>query len=211
MRYSDGVRPTFFLNAAWKESASHIFALLWGFADTEQRESIVANVLRNDDVPEISTPYFKFYELEAMCHIGQLERVAEQIREYWGGMLQMGATTFWEEYNPSVTGLDRYGMYGDRYGKSLCHAWGASPIYLLGRYFLGVYPTSAGCESFAVEPQLGGFEWIKGTVPVKDGTVTVELNKDELIVVSDKAGGILRYQGQEHPIPKDVPLKLDLR
>jgi hypothetical protein len=29
-------------------------------------------------------------------------------------------------------------MYGRPFGKSLCHAWGASPIYLLGKYYLGV-------------------------------------------------------------------------
>jgi len=26
-------------------------------------------------------------------------------------------------------------MYGRKYGKSLCHAWGAAPLYLLGRYY----------------------------------------------------------------------------
>ena len=30
-------------------------------------------------------------------------------------------------------------MYLDKYLKSLCHAWGAVPIYLLGRYCLGVH------------------------------------------------------------------------
>ncbi|MBD0384807.1 alpha-L-rhamnosidase-related protein [Paenibacillus sedimenti] len=189
---------------------ANIFALLWDYADPQQRESIIMNVLQNDAVLQISTPYFKFYELEVMCMIGQLEYVTRQIQDYWGGMLQLGATTFWEEYNPAVTGLDRYGMYGDRYGKSLCHAWGASPIYLLGRYYLGVYPTSAGYDTFIVEPQLGGFEWIKGTVPVNGGKVTVELTQETLQVVSDKAGGIVRINGQEYPLSKDIPFRLNL-
>jgi hypothetical protein len=190
---------------------ANIFALLWDYADREQRESIIKNVLINDAVPKISTPYFKFYELEAMCNIGRLEDVTEQILDYWGGMLELGATAFWEEYDPAVTGLDRYGMYGDRYGKSLCHAWGASPIYLLGRYYLGVYPTAAGYDSFVVEPQLGGLEWIKGTVPVNGGTVSVELTQEALEVVSDKEGGFVRIKGQEYPLLKDVPLKLNLK
>lgn len=189
---------------------ANIFALLWDYGDAEQRESIIKNVLQNDDIPQISTPYFKFYELEVMCRTGRLEDVTRQIQDYWGGMLQLGATTFWEEYNPAVTGLDHYGMYGDRYGKSLCHAWGASPIYLLGRYFLGVYPDTAGYDTFVVEPQLGGFEWIQGTVPVNGGTVSVELTQDMLCVVSDKVGGVVRIHGQEHPLMKDIPFRLNL-
>lgn len=189
---------------------ANIFALLWGYADTEQRERIIANVLLNDAVPQISTPYFKFYELEVMCNIGRLEYVTDQIQDYWGGMLQLGATTFWEEYNPAVTGLERYGMYGDRYGKSLCHAWGASPVYLLGRYYLGVYSTSEGYDTFVVEPQLGGLEWMKGTVPVNGGTVSVELTQESLQIVTDHAGGTVRIHGQEYPLSKDVPFKMKL-
>lgn len=56
-------------------------------------------------------------------------------------MLDLGATTVWEEYNPNLSGAQHYEMYGNKYGKSLCHAWGVSPIYLLGKYYLGVTPT----------------------------------------------------------------------
>ncbi|MCM3626850.1 alpha-rhamnosidase [Paenibacillus glycanilyticus] len=190
---------------------ANIFALLWDIADSKQRESIIANVLLNDEVPQINTPYFKFYELSAMCGIGQLEYVSAQIQDYWGGMMKLNATTFWEEYNPEITGPERLSMYDDRYGKSLCHAWGASPIYVLGRYYLGVYPTSPGYESFIVEPRLGGLEWIKGTVPVNGGTVSVELSEDALEVAADRPGGILRWNGQDYPLAIDHPIKLSLR
>ncbi|MEF3353251.1 amylo-alpha-1,6-glucosidase [Paenibacillus sp. GYB006] len=189
---------------------ANIFALLWDFSDSEQRERIITNVLQNDTVPPISTPYFKFYELEAMCRIGQLDDVSNQMVDYWGGMLQLGATTFWEEYDRAVTGRERLGMYGDRYGKSLCHAWGASPIYLLGRYYLGVHPTSAGYDSFAVEPRLGGFEWVRGTVPINGGTVSVERTRQSLRIVTDKEGGCVRIQGQEFPLMKNVLFEMNL-
>lgn len=41
----------------------------------------------------------------------------------------------------------QYDMYGDRFGKSLCHAWGASPVYLLARYFVGLEITDAAAEA----------------------------------------------------------------
>lgn len=189
---------------------ANIFALLWKFASEEQRQSIIQHVLLNDAVPQISTPYFKFYELEVMCSIGQLTAVTKQIEDYWGGMLKLGATTFWEEYNPNVSGLDHFAMYGDRYGKSLCHAWGASPIYLLGRYYLGVYPTSAGYATFAVEPQLGGLEWIKGDVPINGGTVSVHMTEETLQVITDQAGGVVRINGAEYPLEQGVAFSLSL-
>ncbi|CAM3286879.1 amylo-alpha-1,6-glucosidase [Paenibacillus lupini] len=189
---------------------ANIFALLWNLADSKQRESIITNVLLNDEVPQISTPYFKFYELSVMSRIGQLDYVSRQIQDYWGSMMKLDATTFWEEYNPEITGPERLSMYDDRYGKSLCHAWGASPIYVLGRYYLGVYPTSPGYESYVVEPQLGGLEWIKGTVPVNGGTVYVELTQDALEVKSDLAGGVVRINGQDYPLSIDVPFVLSL-
>ena len=33
---------------------------------------------------------------------------------------------------------EQYDMYGDHFGKSLCHAWAASPIYFLAKYFAGL-------------------------------------------------------------------------
>jgi alpha-L-rhamnosidase len=186
---------------------ANIFALLWGYTDDEQRESIIEHVILNSEIPQITTPYFKFYELEAMCYIGELQAVTEQMEQYWGSMLQQGATTFWEEYDPNVTTIDKYGMYGDRYGKSLCHAWGASPIYLLGRYYLGVHATSSGYETFVVEPKLGGLEWLKGTVPIVGGTVTIELSQQTLRVVSDRAGGTVRIAGNDYPLEQHIPFE----
>lgn len=50
----------------------------------------------------------------------------ERRREYWGGMLERGAVTFWEEFNLDDPREKQYDMYGDKFGKSLCHAWSAS-------------------------------------------------------------------------------------
>ncbi len=62
------------------------------------------------------------------------QRLEEEIRSYWGGMIERGAVTIWEEFDPKVEGAKQYAMYGDPFGKSLCHAWGASPVYLMGKY-----------------------------------------------------------------------------
>lgn len=175
---------------------ANIFALMYDIADEEQREKIVANVLKNDAVPQITTPYFKGYELDVMAKIGEFSYIENMLKSYWGEMLKMGAQTIWEQFDARKKGIEHFFMYEDKYDKSLCHAWGAGPVYIFGRYYLGVYPTSPGFETFMVEPNLGGLNEISGTVPVGDGTVEIHLTRDRLKIKSTKAGGTLLWKGE---------------
>ncbi|MBQ8055034.1 MAG: alpha-L-rhamnosidase [Lachnospiraceae bacterium] len=159
---------------------ANIFAVLFDFADEKQKESILKNVLYNDSVPQIMTPYFKFFELDAFGKLGDLDRIWNTLHDYWGGMLERGAVTFWETFDPAQTGREQYGMYGDSFGKSLCHAWGASPIYLLGRYFLGVRPTSPGYRTYEVKPALQYFDTLDCTVPAGEKSVHIVLQGGKL-------------------------------
>lgn len=176
---------------------ANIFAILFGIADGEKQRSIVSRVLDNPEIPRITTPYFNFYELEVLCRLGRLEQVLERIREYWGGMIERGAVTVWEEFDPEAPVEEQYDMYGDRFGKSLCHAWGASPIYLLGRYFMGIRPLSPGGREFLVEPHLEYFDKLDCRFPVGDGLVEIRWDGENLTVRTDQEGGILRLSGQE--------------
>ena len=188
---------------------ANIFALLFGYGTDAQRDSIVQNVILNDEVPQISTPYFKFYEMESMCRIGKYEYVLERIKDYWGAMVKIGATTFWEEFTPNVDWKEQLGMYDRKYGKSLCHAWGASPIYLLGRYFLGVRPAMIGYDTFVVEPNLEGIEQVDAIVPIKNGSVTIQKQDGKITVRADKEGGMFIYQGEHYQLNKDIPITID--
>src|SRR6516165_1650138 len=97
-------------------------------------------------------------------------------------MLKLGATTFWETFDPGQQGSEHYTMYGKPFGKSLCHGWGASPLYLLGRYFLGVRPLTPGYQTYRIEPHLGGLEWMNGTVPIPGGQITVSVNLRSIVI-----------------------------
>jgi hypothetical protein len=178
----------------------NLFAIIFGFANEKMTDQIVKNVIFNDEIPAITTPYFKFYELEALCKAGQTEKVTEIIRSYWGGMLNEGATTFWEEYHPEMKGAEHYAMYGDPFDKSLCHAWGASPLYLLGRYYLGVRPTKDGYAEFEVSPNNGGLSHISGTVPINNGSVTVTSDNKTVTIKTDIPGGFFVHGGKRSPI-----------
>ena len=161
---------------------ANIFAILFNIADNQQKKQIVENVLSSDTVPEITTPYFKFYEMDALCKVGRLQDVLEQIREYWGGMIKKGAVTFWEEYDPNVPEEEQYDMYGDRFGKSLCHAWSASPIYLLARYFVGLEITDLVNGKYELHPRLEYFDSLDCVLPVGKKNVHIQWDGRELKV-----------------------------
>jgi hypothetical protein len=121
-------------------------------------------------------------------------------------MLEQGATTFWEEYFPEKSRVENYAMYGKDFGRSLCHAWGASPIYLLGKYALGVRPTSPAYQTYEVRPNLMCFGEFEGTVPAGDGLIRVKMNRKSVTVLSDIEGGTLVLSGKTYPIEKNIPL-----
>jgi hypothetical protein len=133
----------------------------------------------------------RFYELEALCALGEQTQVLKEMKDYWGGMLREGATSFWEKYNPDESGTQHLAMYGRPYGKSLCHAWGASPIYLLGKYYLGVEPTAPGYAAYTITPSLGGLKWMEGDVPTPDGTIHIRMDQKKISVKSDSGTGTL--------------------
>ena len=189
---------------------ANMFAILYGLAYEEERHEIMQSVMLNPVIDPITTPYMRFYELETLCIDGLQEQVLQEMKAYWGGMLREGATSFWEKYNPEEKGAQHLAMYGRPYGKSLCHAWGASPIYLIGKYFLGVRPTKPGYEEYEVHPALGGLEWMEGDVPTPFGKIHVKMNTHEISVQSDGGHGTLIIGDQQISIPANKEIKISL-
>ena len=151
----------------------------------------------------------RFYELEVLCALGQQRQVLDEIRSYWGGMLAQGATTFWETYDPKEGYPERLAMYGNRYGKSLCHAWGASPIYLLGKYYLGVCPTKPGYAEWECRPCLGDLKWMKGDVPTPHGNIHIEMTRKQITIESKGCGtGTLIIGDRRITVNSNKPMRV---
>jgi hypothetical protein len=178
---------------------TNIFAVLFDYLDAEKTAAVKRNVLLNPDALKITTPYMRFYELEALCLLGEHSHVLQEIRDYWGGMLDLGATSFWEKYNPSETGVEHFAMYGRPYGKSLCHAWGASPLYLFGKHYLGVEPETAGYETFRIRPHLADLQWMEGVVPTPNGEIKVYVDKKQIKVSASAGEGYLYFSSATKP------------
>ena len=178
---------------------TNMFAVLLNYLNVEQAQSIKKNVLLNPDALKITTPYMRFYELEALCNLGEHQYVMEEMRNYWGGMLDLGATSFWEKYNPNERGTEHLAMYGRPFGKSLCHAWGASPIYLLGKCYLGIKPEKEGYKEFSIRPVLSDLEWMEGTVPTPNGEIKLYVDKKQIKVIALEGEGYLYFESKSEP------------
>ncbi len=189
----------------------NIFAIIFDLLDDERKQRVKDSVILNDKILKITTPYMRFYELEALCLLGQQELVTKEIKSYWGGMLKSGATTFWEKYDEKEKGKEKYSMYGRPYGKSLCHAWGASPIYLFGKYYLGVKPTKPGFKEYTIKPSLGSLKFIKGEVPTPYGKISIKMDEESISILSSGGKGTLILDDKRKiniPPKKQVTIKL---
>lgn len=183
----------------------NIFAVYYGLIEGARAERIKQDVLKNESVEKITTPYMRFYELSALSELGETDFVMNEILSYWGGMLALGATSFWECFDVTKKGAEHYAMYGRKYGLSLCHAWGASPLYLIGRYLIGLTPACKGYTSFNLRPRrssvVGDY---KASVPMKNGTLEISYGKTELCVLSQGASGTLYLPADTYDLPYPI-------
>ena len=186
---------------------ANIFAISFGVCSEEQKSKIIKNVIYNDEITQITTPYFKFFELDMMCSLGDFTLLKNMLDTYWGGMIKLGATSMWEQFDPTRKGIDHYEMYGAKFGNSLCHAWGASPIYLIGKYVCGFKPTSEGYKTFELKPNFDIINEFSSSIPVSNrGDLEIKSDKDTINVKCSCSGGKLIYKDKVYDIDENKTL-----
>ena len=139
--------------------------------------------------------FYGYYVLEAMSAAGENKRALETIRDYWGGMLDMGATSFWEDFNLAWTNnafridqmpvrgkKDIHGDYGDfcyvGFRHSLCHGWSSGPAAWMINHVLGLRLVEPGGYVVECRPDLAGLDWAEGSIATAYGPVRVSVRKD---------------------------------
>ncbi|WP_183567309.1 alpha-L-rhamnosidase C-terminal domain-containing protein [Mucilaginibacter sp. SP1R1] len=135
--------------------------------------------------------FFGYYMLQAKAKAGDYQGAIDAIRNYWGPMLDLGATTFWEDFNidwlPNASRIDElvpdgkkdihgdYGAYCYKgFRHSLSHGWASGPTPWLTKYVLGVQIMAPGCKVIKIEPHLGDLKFAEGTFPTPYGIVKIK-------------------------------------
>lgn len=148
------------------------------------------DVVSKDGAKGFST-FYGYYMLQAQALAGQYQTAIDVIRQYWGGMLDMGATTFWEDFDlewtknaarlDELTPPGKKDIHGDfgahcypGYRHSFCHGWASGPTAWMSEHILGVKVIEPGCKVIKIEPHLGDLEWVEGTFPTPFGVVKIK-------------------------------------
>jgi alpha-L-rhamnosidase len=110
--------------------ASQAWMALAGALPPADCKTALLNVMASKTAVKPLTPYLFHHVAEALAVSGAEKECLDLMRYYWGGMLQAGADTFWECFDPENS---RASPYGDCHNNSYCHAWSCTPSYLLRR------------------------------------------------------------------------------
>lgn len=98
---------------------------------------------------------------EALESLDRDQDVPRRIRTKWKKMLDLGATTTWED----ESALER--------GNGCCFAFAAHPLNYLIRNSLGVVPLESGYRRFSVRVAPHDLGHARGKIPTPDGTIEI--------------------------------------
>jgi len=169
-------------------------AALLALSGLQDAKKINAEILSVNELNSLST-FMGYYVLQARAAAGDYQGCLDTIRRYWGGMLSMGATTFWEDFDvawmdnacpidqmPQPGQVDIHGDCGSYCYKgfrhSLCHGWASGPTSWLSEHILGVRPLEPGFRKAAVRPNLCGLDYVHGAFPTPYGLIEVQHSKN---------------------------------
>lgn len=169
-------------------------AALMALADLMPAKTACEEILTVGGVKDFST-FYGYYMLQALAKAGDYQTAINDIKTYWGAMLDLGATTFWEDFNmdwlPNAARIDElvppgkkdiHGDYGaycyEGFRHSLSHGWASGPTAWLTEHVLGIKVIAPGCKEIQIIPHLGDLSFAEGTFPTPMGTLWVKHTKD---------------------------------
>jgi alpha-L-rhamnosidase len=169
-----------------KRRQNNAMAVFAGITQGDEAESIFQQSLKpgTADWKNVMTPYFMNYVIYAQSMSGHTQEAVDYIKSYWGGMLDLGTTTWFERFDLSWPKVDfhshmpvkAHGVGGSHF-VSLSHAWSSGPTNFLTERVLGIRPTGSGFATVDVDPELGNLAWAKGGVPTPRGVLSVRVDK----------------------------------
>lgn len=103
------------------------------FSDKDKNAALLERTIQENPEIRMVTPYMYHHFIEALMQNDRKELAIKYMREYWGGMIEDGADTFWELYDPKNKDLK---PYGSQMVNSYCHAWSCAPAYMIRKYLI---------------------------------------------------------------------------
>ena len=137
------------------------------------------------------------------------DKIIEIAKEYYGGMLSRGATTFWEDFDVEwLNGSGRideetpkgvkdihadFGRYcyiGLRH--SLCHCWSSGIVAFAFEKIVGLQILSSGFERIKIKPNLYGLKTLDAKIATPKGEIFVQVNSGKIKIKAPKGIKVIR-------------------
>ncbi|CAM0140371.1 hypothetical protein VKS41_006998 [Umbelopsis sp. WA50703] len=84
--------------------------------------------IKDPNAVKANTPYAYHYVLEALYTNGAKDECLALAKDYFGGMVDRGADTYWEAYDEKDS---TFSPYDDHHNNSFCHAWSCTVSWFL--------------------------------------------------------------------------------
>lgn len=111
--------------------ASQSWMVLSEVATKSEAQRALKNIVDSKSAVKPGTPYLTHYYTAALIKAGLNKEAKALVESYWGGMVNKGADTFWEAYDPDNDRLSPYNFFPIN---SYCHAWSCTPVYFIRKY-----------------------------------------------------------------------------
>ncbi len=145
--------------------------------------------LENGGAKGVST-FMSYFILKALDILGS-EKAFDIAKEYYGAMLDRGATTFWEDFNmdwlegssridemPKEGEKDLHGDYGaycyTGFRHSFCHGWSSGVYPFTVEKLIGLELKAPAFEIIGLAPGKGEIKVTEAVIPTPYGNIEIE-------------------------------------
>lgn len=195
--YVDSVDPSSDLRQARASQHANAAMILWGGVRQERAARIAEAIgdssrLRLTPAPPIiaegepyneaehivlANTFFSHFVYDALAKAGRFDLALDLMRERYGRMIERGAATLWEGFEPHA---------------SLAHGFSTTPVWQFMRHILGISPADPGFRKIRIEPNLATLEFARGAQPTVSGEIEVSLRRagDRIEVEAALPGGV---------------------
>jgi len=114
--------------------ASQVWMVLAHVLDDQANDQLMSKAIESlFPVTGIATPYMYHHIAAALFESNHRTDGIKLIKSYWGKMIELGADTFFEAFEPENL---NFSPYGSPIINSYCHAWSCTPTYLIRKYLV---------------------------------------------------------------------------
>ena len=147
-----------------------------GLTNATENDYLFARLFNDSTTICSFSPFNSYWIVQALGMMGKTDYAAAFVELCWGGMVELGATTFWEVYSPEwndVIGVHDPIPNSNNGWTSLCHPWSSGAAAWLSKHVLGIMPIQPGFKTFMAKPRL---LQVSGSMPTPYGTVIVNID-----------------------------------